>query len=151
MLITKSEVISGSFRINRGSIKGFEYKKIDGNSGTFNVFVDCRDANNKYMEISLGTVFNSWPGSTSAAEGESILFHLVYEDYRLLPEHILAISEEEKGCKTITVWTALIKFEINREMPTGITEAKKHEDFRNTLADEWIKAFELHIRSPFSV
>ncbi len=134
MLISANEITWGPFNFNRADVKGFKHEKNE-----FYIYLG-----NTLNLIHLGFDQKPWPFGYSTANGWP---HLVYNEFRFLPEHVQGYSEEHLASPTINVWTELGQFTINRVAPIpgpGINSAK---GFQNSLADEWKAAYDLHLNT----
>lgn len=140
MRITANEIIWGQFRIQRSAALGFAHRE---KQSEFSIFIG-----DKLTEVHLGAEGKAWPFATAIPGTTGSATHLVHGVYRFLPEHVLAFSNNPNDT-FITVWTRLAKFKVNRNEDESISNMSLPEEFRNSLADDWIKAYTLHSTDPY--
>jgi hypothetical protein len=51
----------------------------------------------------------------------------------------------------IRVWTGLGEFLVLRSLPQTLAVTQITSNFRNSIASEWIAAYNLHLTNPFSI
>lgn len=139
MNITSQEITWSAFKFSRPEVEGFTREN--------DIFYIHLSGNQK---IELGYDQHSWPFTFGAPINPPPLPHLIFDTYRFLPEHVLGYYDDPAKL-TIRVWTALGEFTIFRSLPQTFSVMQIHQGFRNSIASEWMAAYNLHRTNPFSV
>jgi hypothetical protein len=139
MNITSQEITWTAFKFSRREVKGFSYEK--------EIFHIHLSGNQK---ITLGHNKNSWPFTLGAQVNSRPLPHLIYDEYRFLPEHVLAYYDDPAE-DAIRVFTALGEFTVPRSLAQTFAVMQVRPEYQNSVASDWIAAYNRHRTDPFGI